>query len=266
MSDMFDVSDKVVLITGGSRGLGKAMSLEFGRRGAKIVVASRKIEECEKVAEEVRALGAEALPLSCHVGQWDSLEGVIEHVCNRFGRIDVLVNNAAVYDDSSLLSGSYESQTAEYERAIGSCAMGAYYCARACAPVMAAAGRGHIINIITEHIKEEYHLFGRGLGYDCAKFAMWRQVENWARELQPSNIRVNGLCMGATDTPMLRAAAPDFDGETMQPAHIGQAVINALSHGNSGPTGETWLFGPTRTPLAESLAAIEAIGPGGKSA
>ena len=64
MTDMFDVAGKVVMITGGSRGLGKAMSLEFGRRGAKVVVASRKIEECEKVVEDLRSQGAEALAVT----------------------------------------------------------------------------------------------------------------------------------------------------------------------------------------------------------
>ena len=76
MTDMFDVAGKVVMITGGSRGLGKAMSQEFARRGAKIVVASRKLDACEELAEELRALGAEAMAVACHVGNWDSATAV----------------------------------------------------------------------------------------------------------------------------------------------------------------------------------------------
>ena len=69
MDELFDVHDKVVVITGGSRGLGRAMSLAFGQRGARVVIASRKLEECEKVAAEVERDGGEALALACHVGQ-----------------------------------------------------------------------------------------------------------------------------------------------------------------------------------------------------
>ncbi len=90
MSDMFDVAGKVVMITGGSRGLGRAMSLEFGRRGAKVAIASRKLEGCEKVAGEVRELGAEAFRVACHVGYWDSLETAVAQVIAHFGRIDII--------------------------------------------------------------------------------------------------------------------------------------------------------------------------------
>ncbi|MCP4452052.1 MAG: SDR family NAD(P)-dependent oxidoreductase, partial [Planctomycetes bacterium] len=71
MSDMFDVSGKVVMITGGSRGLGRAMSMEFASRGAKVVIASRKLEKCEKVVGEIEAAGGEAMAITCHVGHWD---------------------------------------------------------------------------------------------------------------------------------------------------------------------------------------------------
>ena len=96
MNDLFDVSGKVVMVTGGSRGLGKAMVMEFAKRGAKLVIASRKLDECQKVAAEVVAQGGEAMALSCHVGQWDSLSDVIDQVVDHFGRIDVLVNNAGL--------------------------------------------------------------------------------------------------------------------------------------------------------------------------
>ena len=99
------------------------------------------------------------------------------------------------------------------------------------------------------------------LGYDCAKFSMWRQVETWAAELKEKNIRVNGLCFGATDTPMLRGVAPDLADVAMKIEDLGQAVVNVISHGDDGPSGETWLFGTSGTPREDSLVAIAALAP-----
>ena len=87
---------KVVVITGASKGLGRAMALGFAEAGADIVVSSRKLPECEKVADEVRARGRRALAVSCHVGDWEQCAALIEATVAEFGRIDVLVNNAGI--------------------------------------------------------------------------------------------------------------------------------------------------------------------------
>lgn len=92
----FDMTGKTVLVTGGSRGLGKAMALGFARAGADVAIASRKLEACEAVAEEITRLGRRALPYACHVGHWDELDGLVDTVWNHFGRIDVLINNAGM--------------------------------------------------------------------------------------------------------------------------------------------------------------------------
>jgi len=166
-------------------------------------------------------------------------------------------------NDCTLLGGSYQSQTANFDAAMGGCAMGSFYCACACAPAMQAVGGGHMINIITEHVKEGHYITGApAVGYDCAKFSQWRQTESWAVELAAANIRVNALCFGATDTPMLREHAPPELADTaMRPEDIGQAVLNLIAHGPDGPTGETHLFGTSGTPRKESLTAIAALAP-----
>lgn len=97
MSDaLFDFTDKVVLITGGSRGLGRAMALAFAERGADVVVASRKLENCRAVVAEIEALGRRGLAHGCHVGHWDELEGLVDAAYAEFGRVDVLINNAGM--------------------------------------------------------------------------------------------------------------------------------------------------------------------------
>ena len=99
---------RVALVTGGSRGLGRSMALGFADAGADVIVASRKLENCEEVAREIEARGRRALPVACHVGHWEELDGLVTASYDAFGRVDVLVNNAGM----SLL---YESLTAVSE-------------------------------------------------------------------------------------------------------------------------------------------------------
>ncbi len=96
MDELFDFTGKVALVTGGSRGLGREMVLALAARGADVVITSRKADSCEAVAEEVRALGREALPYGCHVGHWQELEGLTEAAYERFGKLDILINNAGM--------------------------------------------------------------------------------------------------------------------------------------------------------------------------
>ena len=93
----FDLSGRVALVTGGSRGLGKEIVLGLAAAGADVVIASRKLDNCKAVAEEVETTtGRQALPVACHVGHWDQLEGLVDAAYDRFGKVDVLVNNAGM--------------------------------------------------------------------------------------------------------------------------------------------------------------------------
>ena len=96
MDELLDFTGKVALVTGGSRGLGREMTLALAERGANVVIASRKADICEAVAEEARALGVEALPYACHVGHWEQLGELADAAYERFGKVDVLINNAGM--------------------------------------------------------------------------------------------------------------------------------------------------------------------------
>src|SRR5690625_1066016 len=96
MDPLFDFSGKVALVTGGSRGLGYEMVKALAERGADIVIASRKIEACERVAEEVRAMGRRALPIAAHVGRWEQCDALLDAIYDQFGRLDILINNAGM--------------------------------------------------------------------------------------------------------------------------------------------------------------------------
>jgi len=96
MDPLLDFTGKVVLVTGGSRGLGREMALAFAERGADVIVASRKLPACEEVAKEIEAKGRRALAYACHVGHWDELDGLVAAAYQKFGRVDVLINNAGL--------------------------------------------------------------------------------------------------------------------------------------------------------------------------
>jgi len=144
MDELFDFSGKVVLVTGGSRGMGREMVLAFAARGADVVITSRKAHNCEAVAEEVRALGREALPYGCHVGHWDELEGLADAAYERFGKVDVLINNAGM----SPLSPSLGAVSEElFDKVIGVNLKGPFRLSALVGERMAAADGGCIINI-----------------------------------------------------------------------------------------------------------------------
>ena len=105
---LFDLSGKTALVTGGSRGLGREIVLAFARAGADVVIASRKLDSCEQLAEEVRnETGQKALPIACHVGDWDQVEQLADAAYDHFGKVDILVNNAGMsplYDNLASVS------------------------------------------------------------------------------------------------------------------------------------------------------------------
>ncbi len=141
---LFDLSDKVALVTGGSRGLGRAMVLAFARAGADVVIASRKLDSCEETAAEVMALGRQALPVACHVGSWADVDALIESAYERFGRVDVLVNNAGM---SPLYPSVDQVTEALYDKVLDVNLKGPFRLMAAIGTRMAAGAGGSIINV-----------------------------------------------------------------------------------------------------------------------
>ena len=142
---LFSLEGRVAVVTGGSRGLGREMVLAFARHGADVVIASRKLEACEALAEEVRAeTGREALAVACHVGEWEQCETLVESVYARFGRMDVLVNNAGM---SPLYPSLPEISEALWDKVIGVNLKGPFRLSALAATRMSEGEGGSIINI-----------------------------------------------------------------------------------------------------------------------
>lgn len=144
MDALFDFTGKVALVTGGSRGLGRAMVLGFAERGADVVIASRKLDACQAVAREVEKLGRQALPYACHVGHWEELNELADAAYARFGKVDVLVNNAGM----SPLYPSLSAVTEElFDKVVGVNLKGPYRLSAVIGERMAQGDGGSIINV-----------------------------------------------------------------------------------------------------------------------
>lgn len=186
---VIDLSGKVALVTGGSRGLGRAMVLGFAEAGADVAIVSRKLKSCEETAREVEALGRRAFPYSCHVGQWDALEPMVEAVYGHFGKVDVLVNNAGL----SPLFPSLEEVTEDYfDKVFGVNVKGPFRLAALVGSRMAKGEGGSIINISsTASLHSDWHT----APYGAAKAALNHMTATFAHAYGPQ-VRVNCIIPG----------------------------------------------------------------------
>jgi NAD(P)-dependent dehydrogenase (short-subunit alcohol dehydrogenase family) len=144
MSDYFDLTGKVALVTGGSRGLGYQMVKAFAAHGADVFITSRKLEACEKAAVEVRAMGRKAATYACNVANWPELDGLVDAAYAAFGKVDILVNNAG---SSPLAPSSLETPEQLFDRIVSLNFKGPFRLMSLVGSRMAAGDGGSIINI-----------------------------------------------------------------------------------------------------------------------
>ena len=198
MTDSFDLTGKVALITGGSRGLGREMALAFARRGAKVAIASRKLEQCEETAAEIRALGAEAFPWSCHVADWDQCGEMVDAVYSHFGRIDILVNNAGM---SPLYPSLAEVSEALFDKVLGVNLKGPFRLMALVGQRMAEGDGGAIINVSSVAAVKPSP---SSEPYGAAKSGLNALTRSFAFEYGPK-VRVNCIMAGPYLTDIAKA-------------------------------------------------------------
>jgi len=197
----FDLTDKVALVTGGSRGLGYEMVKAFAERGADVIVASRKLENCEAVAEEVRALGRRALAAQVHAAKWDSIDELIETCYQEFGRIDILVNNAGM----SPPMASHEVTESLFDSVVGLNFKGPFRLASQVAKRMSDGDGGTIINVTSSG---SLMPLPGVVPYGSSKAALNAMSRSLAAEYGPK-VRVNTLSPGPFLTDISKAWTPD---------------------------------------------------------
>jgi NAD(P)-dependent dehydrogenase (short-subunit alcohol dehydrogenase family) len=234
--NLFDLTGKVALVTGGSRGLGLQMVRAFARAGADVIIASRKLDACEAAADEVRALGREALAVSVHAGRWDEIDRLIETVYDRFGRVDILVNNAGM----SPWTRSHEVTEALFDAVLNLNFKGPFRLASQVAKRMADGDGGAIINISSTGALVP---LPGVVPYSGAKAALNAMTVSLAREYGPK-VRVNAISAGPflTDiskawTEEARETSDNSLGRPGRPEEIVTAALFLASPASSFTTG-----------------------------
>jgi NAD(P)-dependent dehydrogenase (short-subunit alcohol dehydrogenase family) len=190
---------KVALVTGGSRGLGRAMVLGFARAGADVVIASRKVDSCEELAREVESTtGRSAVPVACHVGRWEDLDRLVEQSYERFGHVDVLVNNAGM---SPLYPSLAEVSEDLYDKVLAVNLKGPFRLMALVGTRMAQGDGGSIINISsTAAIRPTPNV----IPYAAAKAGLNAMTEAFALAFGPK-VRVNCIMPGPFLTDISKA-------------------------------------------------------------
>ena len=186
---LFDLTGKVALVTGGSRGLGREMVVAFANAGADVIIASRKLDSCKALAEEVEASGRRALPVACHVGHWAECDELAGRAYEHFGRVDILVNNAGM---SPVAPSSAQTAEELFDKVIGVNFKGPFRLSALIGQRMYEGEGGSIINVSSSGALFPAPRYGP---YAGAKAALNALTQVFAREYAPK-VRVNTISAG----------------------------------------------------------------------
>lgn len=195
----FDLSGKVALITGASRGIGEAIAMTYAAAGANLVLSSRKQEGLDAVAGEIQAAGGEALAVAAHTGSEEAIEALVAKAVETYGGIDILVNNAATNPHFGPILTSEESH---WQKILDVNVVGYFRVAKACVESMKSRGGGKIINMAS--VAGQTPAAGMGI-YCVSKAAVLMLTEVLAAELAQFNIQVNAIAPGFIKTRFSRA-------------------------------------------------------------
>jgi len=200
-----DLKDKVVIITGARRGMGKSHALAFAKEGSKVVVSDISLEDCQKVVKEIEEIKGEAIAVKCDVTKKEEVDEMVKKTIEKWGKIDILVNNAGIADFKNFL----ELKEEDWDRTININLKGYFLVAQAVAKEMAKRKSGVIINIASVAMGQVGVGFP-GLTHYCAsKGGIVGMTEAMAIELAPFNIRVNTISPGVIETPMVDPVKAD---------------------------------------------------------
>ncbi|MCK4554761.1 glucose 1-dehydrogenase [Candidatus Parcubacteria bacterium] len=202
---MEDLKNKVVVITGARRGMGRADALLFAQKGAKVVVSDISQEDCQKVVDQIEKKGGQAIAVKCDVSKKEEVDNLFRKTIEKFGRVDVLVNNAGICEFKPFLDLTEK----EWDRTLNINLKGYFLCAQAAAKEMAKQKSGVIINIASVAMGQLGVGFLNIVHYCASKGGIAAMTEAMALELAPYNIRVNAIAPGMIETPMLDPVKQD---------------------------------------------------------
>ncbi len=199
--------DRVALVTGGGRGIGRAIALAFAREGAHVAVTARTGAELDAVAAEIRALGRKALAVSCDVGERAQVDDAVRRVSEGLGPVEILVNNAGIAVSAKLL----DTDDALWERHLRVNLTGAFLMTRAVLPGMLAARWGRVVNIASIAGRQGYPYVA---AYTASKHGLLGLTRALAQEVVTTGVTVNAICPGYVATDLTWASARNIQERT----------------------------------------------------
>ena len=241
---MSQLKDKVAIVTGGSRGIGQSIAEVFAREGATVIICGRKQDTLEQVAAGIKGVAGRAVPMACHVGKLEELQRLVETTARDFGKIDILVNNAA----TNIAQGpAIEMDDGQFDKMVEVNLKSTYRLTRLVAPGMCQRGSGSIINIASiAGLRPQFH----GLLYSMTKAALIMMTQSYAVELGPKGVRVNAIAPGLVQTVLSEYYWKD-EGRLQQlmahqpirhlgqPPEIAEVALMLASDASSYLTGQT---------------------------
>lgn len=197
--NLFNLDNKVALITGASRGIGAAIAKLLAAQGAHVIVSSRKFEDCQTVADAIITEGGSAEALACHIGEMEQIDACFKHIEERHGKLDILVNNAAT---NPFFGHILETDLSAFQKTVDVNIRGYFFMCSAGAKLMKKSGGGSIINVASVNGVVPGDMQGI---YSITKSAVIAMTKSFAKECANLNIRVNALLPGLTDTKFASA-------------------------------------------------------------
>jgi NAD(P)-dependent dehydrogenase (short-subunit alcohol dehydrogenase family) len=238
MTTTFDLSGKIALVTGASRGIGAAAAKLFAQHGAHVIVSSRKVADCEKVVAEITAAGGSAEARELHVGKMEDISAAFEWISTQHGRLDILINNAATNPYFGPIEDTPESA---FDKIIEVNLKGYFYMTVKAVKLMSANGGGSIVNVASINAKSP----GLWQGvYSITKAGVVNMTEAFAKECVKDNVRVNALLPGLTATKFAGALTEHPEalkgipmGRAAEPEEMAPALLYLASDASSYTTG-----------------------------
>lgn len=198
-ANLFDLSGKIALVTGASRGIGESIARTLAAYGAHVVVSSRKLEACETVAAAIRDAGGSAEALACHIGEMAQIDAMYAAIAEKHGRLDILVNNAAT---NPYFGPITETDPSSFQKTVDVNIRGYFFSSVHGSKLMAKNGGGSIINVASVNGVIPGDMQGI---YSITKAAVISMTHAFAKECAQAGVRVNALLPGATDTKFASA-------------------------------------------------------------
>lgn len=216
------LSEKVAIVTGGGTGIGRGVALALAGDGARVVVCGRRVNRLEEVVEAIEEKGGQALAVQADISIEGDVVRLIEKTIKKFGRVDILINNAAIAGGDFI----HDHEVKDWDQTLAVNLRGPFLTSRAVLPLMRAQGKGHIINISSESGLEYYQRDG---AYGVSKHALNALGEYIQRENQELGIRVNTICPGMVVTEMTQESSGLDHSKCLYPEDIADLVVWLLS-------------------------------------